>query len=142
MFVSHVRRPVDGSLLVLVESRIPHDFAAFAQRESLTVREWLPVSPSMVRAVDHPPEDFLDLCRYAFGRGFNRGLQDPKSDGWQYEPVFALCRPSPAEAFAVRELSLIRRLIEEVHENPLGYLLAELRVMGETHAKQHLCATS
>ena len=136
MFVSHVRRAVDQSFLFLVEPRVPEGFDDFVRSAECSATEWIPVSVAALRDV-HRPVDFEDLCRYAYGRGFNRGIVDHNDEDWAHASVFVLSRSSPDNRFDVRELRLFTRLIEETRETGLGYFLAELRVMGETHAKRY-----
>ena len=136
MIVSHVRCP-DG-FLFLVEFDDAQRIDPIVRRSGFTPAAWQAVPQHYVEQalLEHAP-DLHDLCRYAYGRGFLRGLGDEQ---WQHGPVSVLRQPSSDEPFAPETLSLISRLVEVTGECALNYLFAELRVMGENHAQNYVLA--
>ncbi len=133
MFVSFVRRD-STDFLFLAEFTAPDGCEAFIRSAGFVPRQWYRVNPTYVDAVECPPRDFLELCLYAYGHGFLRNLYD---ECWQYRPVPVLQRLSPGTPYQEGKLALVNRLIEEMcGETAMGYLLAEIRVLGEKHSSE------
>ena len=131
MFVTH-SSPERGTYWFALENEVPHDRPEFAGCEWRSVKRLLDGIEPRDR-----PKDFDDLCLYAYGRGFLRGTAKPGDESWQYEPVMILRWQEHDGSYRLERLALLTRLIEETHETAMGYLLAELRVLGETHAAEN-----
>lgn len=134
MFVSFVHQGPDR-FLFLAELCKPEEVDDLIRNAGYVPQRWYRVNPSYVDAVDGRPSDFLTLCRYAYGRGFLHTLDEQR---WRFAPIPVLQRSAPGHPYEPGELSLVARLIDEMQEPDMGYLLAEARVMGAHHAQAFL----
>lgn len=84
---------------------------------------------------DDRPRDFRLLYAYAFARGF---LRSRKGDSWDYPYVVPILRREVECLHFVRsDLNLNSRVVDESgNESAAGYQLADIRVFGETCARE------
>lgn len=91
---------------------------------------WQRVAVSYVEQAGQLCPKTLDLCAYSYGRGFYRSVRGDDDLQWQYAS-FGVLNLAVGDA-GPREIKMFEELrLASQDETALGYLLAELRVMGE-----------
>ncbi len=140
LFVVAVRGSGGGPFSFLVEDRPPEEWGGTLRRASGSEFECSEVEDSVVAEIPTPHGEFLDLCAFQYGRGILRGLG---VENWDFVPVSILRRSVGAAHYERHEVALgdIGRFVgliqrESIDEdNPVGYVLAAIRVLGEAHGK-------
>ncbi len=123
----------DGSMSFLVETEPPEAWA-----DAITNAEanfnCVQLDEKYLKP-DCRPRDFRVLYAYAFARGFLRTL---KGGVWDYPYVVpVLEREVECLHFVRRDLNLVNRIVDESgNESAAGYQLADIRVLGETCARE------
>lgn len=123
----------DGSMSFLVETDPPEEWGDAITRSGANF-DCVMLEERYLEPTDRP-RDFRLLYAYAFARGF---LRTQKQGEWEYpHTVPVLEREVECLHFVRRDLNLANRIVDESgSEQAAGYELANMRVFGETCARE------